>query len=323
MAANLTPQYYRAEEVYRTARTAAERLTALESMLRLIPKHKGTDRLQGELKARLKAIRSELHQAGVDQRSGRSYRFPRQGSATVVIVGAPNSGKSRLLRELTDAQPIVADYPYSTHEPMPGMLTACGVQIQLIDTPPVSESLFQPYVVDLVRTADLVLCCIDGTSQTAGEETLAVFRQFVQRKTVLADKSGFAENDLTVVKIKTRFVVTQSSAGASGQCPPDLGNFARVCVDLNNRDDIPRLHDFIFKSLDVIRIHPQRPGTQVDFSDPITLPIGGTVIELAEKVHQQIAARMKFAKIWGSSTFDGQVVGRDHILEDGDIVEFH
>ena len=323
MAANLTPQYYKAEEQYRTARSIPERIAALENILRVIPKHKGTDRLQGDLKSKLKEARAELQQATNQKKSGRSYRFPRQGCATVVIVGAPNSGKSRLLNEMTDAQPVVADYPFSTLEPLPGMMSTCDVQIQMIDTPPIAENFIQPYVIDLVRTADLVLCCLNCASETAIEETCEVLKQFTERKTILACESGFAPDDFSIVKVKTRLVLTHSISASTTLDELLLKNIPTISVELANSDDLNRAKTEIFESLGLIRIHTKRPGTDVQLRDPFTIADGSTVEDLAEKVHHEIASRLKFAKVWGKSAFDGQAVGRDHVLSDGDIVELH
>ena len=107
MPANLTPQYQKAEDAYRRAATAEERVNCLEEMLSIIPKHKGTDRLQADLRKRLKETRSEFAEEKSSRKKGPSYKIPRQGAGQVVLVGGPNAGKSRVVQELTNASPDV------------------------------------------------------------------------------------------------------------------------------------------------------------------------------------------------------------------------
>ncbi|TWT55568.1 translation-associated GTPase [Thalassoglobus neptunius] len=328
MAANLTPQYYKAEAAFRRASTPRERLQALEEMLRVIPKHKGTDRIQGAIRARLKELRAELQSLGTRNSAHKSSRFPRQGCGTVVLVGAPNSGKSRVLKETTNATPVVAEYPYSTREAMPGLATVSGVQIQLIDTPAIAENVVPPSLVDLVRTADLVVCCIDGSSPDAVRETLEVYRQLADRKTLLDHESGFAVDDLTTVRIRSLIAITRGDHSNTQAVVAEWKERSGLrlpieIVDLDSSSDVEQLKSRMFESLGLIRIFTKRPGEEVAMDSPMTIPVGGTVEDLAEKVHHEIASRLKFAKVWGSSAFDGQTVGRDHVLSDGDVVELH
>ena len=171
MPANLTPQYRKAETEYRKAQTPEEEVECLKEMLRLIPKHKGTDHLQADLKKRLKEARAELTAEKKSPKKGHSYRIPRQGAGQVVLIGAPNSGKSRIVAEFTKAQPEVADFPFTTHEPTPGMMPWEDVTVQLIDTPPITASHIEPYLTSMIRAADEALLCLDGSSDDAPDET--------------------------------------------------------------------------------------------------------------------------------------------------------
>ena len=133
MPANLTPQYKKAEEEYRRAQTPEEEVRCLERMLQEIPKHKGTDKLQAELKAKISKARSECeHAKKAGKKGGVSHKIPRQGAGRVAIIGGPNAGKSQLLASLTRATPEIAPYPYTTREPHPGMMPWEDVQVQLI-----------------------------------------------------------------------------------------------------------------------------------------------------------------------------------------------
>jgi ribosome-interacting GTPase 1 len=327
MPANLTPQYQKAEEEYRRAQSAEERVECLERMLQLIPKHKGTEKLQADLKTKLKEAREEAHVEKSAPKTTRSYRIPRQGAGTVVLIGPPNAGKSRILKELTHAHPEVAPYPFTTREPMPGMMPWHDVSVQLIDTPPVTDSHIEPYLTGYVRSADLVLLCFDGSNDDAPLETAAVVNQIADRKTRLAQTTGFDEDDLSVVNVKSLLVVTRGrdpDAGLRAEMLRETGvTLQTIEVDLDRPADIEALRDAIYDSLRVIRVYTKRPGKPADKQSPFTLPIGATVEDLAAKVHRDLAATLKHGRIWGSSAADGQTVGREHVLAEGDIVELH
>jgi ribosome-interacting GTPase 1 len=328
MPANLPPQYQKAEEEYRKAQSAAERFEILERMLVLIPKHKGTEKLQADLKTKLKETKADIQVEKTAPKGGKVYRFPRQGAAQVIIIGGPNSGKSRILRDLTKAEPEVADYPFTTREPMPGMMPWEDVTVQLIDTPPITDNLFEPYLLNFVRSADLVVLTFDGASDDAPEATATIIDQFRQRATALSTTTGFDEDDFSKLNVKTLLVVThgrepevQDRLDFFREMVPTA--FASAQVDLDQTPDRELLRKSIFEALGLIRLYTKAPGKPADFSSPFTIPIGGTVEDLASKVHRDLADKLKFAKIWGTSAADGQSVGRDHVLADKDLVELH
>ena len=109
----------------------------------------------------------------------------------MVILGGPNAGKSRLVAELTNASPEVADYPFSTREPLPAMLEWEEVKLQLIDMPPITASHLEPYQMNLTRCADAAVLCFDGSSDDSPEATAELLEQLANRKTVLRERVGF------------------------------------------------------------------------------------------------------------------------------------
>jgi hypothetical protein len=328
MAVNATPQYKKAEEEYRRAQTIEEQIACLEKMLVLLPKHKASEKVQSDLKTRLKEARGELAAEKAAPKKVRTYQFPRQGAGQVVILGGPNAGKSRLLAELTSAKPDVAPYPFTTREPHPGMMAWEDVSVQLIDTPPITDTFFEAYLQNIVRSADAVLLCFDGSSDDAPDHTAEVIRQIEQRKTVLARESGFVEDDLTQIRIKTLLVATRADDSA---CADRLAFFEEMFparfdlqpVEFERAESTAELRDRIYKMLDVIRVYTKAPGKPADRKSPFTIPAGGTVEDLAEKIHKDLAANLTHARIWGSGVHDGQSVGREHVLADRDLVELH
>src|SRR5262249_17816042 len=254
MAVNATPQYKKAEEEYRRAQTVTEQIACLEKMLVLLPKHKASEKVQSDLKSRLKEARGTLAAEKSAPKKVKGYSFPRQGAGQVVILGGPNAGKSRVLAELTSAHPEVAPSPFTTREPQAGMMAWEDVTVQLIDTPPVTESYFEAWLPNLVRVADGVLLCFDGSSDDAPDQTAEVIRQIESRKTVLARESGFVEDDLTQVRIKTLLVVTRADDPG---CADRLAYFEEMfpgwfetqLVEFTRPDSVAALRDRIYKML--------------------------------------------------------------------------
>lgn len=327
MPANLTPQFQKAEREYRRAQSLMEQVDCLQRMLQLIPKHKGTERLQANLKTRLKEARQQLA-SNTSAKSGLQFRFPSQGAGRVVVVGPPNCGKSRLVKELTRATPEVSPWPFTTREPMPGMLKCNDVQIQLIDTPPVSEGSMEPWMLNLVRTADAAVLLLDGGSDDGPDLTLAVINQFESRKTRFSTESGFDENDFAVLRIPTLLLITHA-ADPDSRLRHDMlveqmnVRLPSMYVEFNHTETIPLLANRIYELLNLIRVYTRKPREETDLRDPITLPCGGTVEDLALHLHEDLFHRLSHARIRRIGSPDFQTVGRQHKLNDGDVVELH
>ncbi len=316
MPANLTPQYLEAEKRFKAAVTADEKLVALQEMMAIIPKHKGTEKLRGELKRKMSAMRKESTQKKPGSRKD-FFLVEREGSRQLALVGAPNSGKSSLMSSLTNSSPEVADYPFTTRAPLPGMMVYQGVSLQLIDLPPVSEVHMEHWVPQIIRNADALLWVVDLSDDD-------VLDQMESTLAVLAD----ARSDPR--ELRTLIVGNKNdSAGASDreQIVRELygGTFSIVAFSSNTHDpgDTERLEETVYRFLDLIRVYTKTPGKKAEHRDPFVLARGSTVIDLAGTIHRDLEENLKFAKVWGEGKSDGLMVARDYILDDGDIVELH
>lgn len=330
MPANLTPMYHKAERDYRRAQTLLEQFECLQLMLKLLPKHKGTDKLQAEIRARISDARKLLLKQQNAPKSSVGPKFPRQGAGRIVILGAPNSGKSRLLSELTDANPEVAEFPFTTIHPSPGMMPIQGLQVQLIDTPAVTEGSLLPWQLNLVRTADAVVLTIDGSNDDAPLETATVIKELSQRKTVLSDRTGFDESDFSIVNVRTLLIATRTKNDCEdwpirlqflkeqAQIPFDV-----LPVDWEDKEQASRVKDAVFDQLNVLRVFTRKPGEEPDLQTPLAVASDATVLDLALQIHEDLAETLQYARLWRDQQHDGQTVGADYALRDQDVVELH
>ena len=329
MPANLTPQYKEAEERFRKAVTHEEKIEALREMLAVIPKHKGTEKMQADLKHRLAKLEEEAAQPrkGAAQRHDPGH-VRREGAGQWVLLGAPNAGKSALMRALTHAHPEVAPYPFTTRAPQPGMMPFEDVQVQLVDTPAVTAQHQEPYMVNLAHNADGILIVLDVAGDEV-DESLRVVNDVLDRARVWPAVRAFPAGAPPFLRARPVVV-----AGNKGDLDPD-GTFAAIARESAGADlpffpvsaehgaGLEALRGTLFALLDRIRIYAKEPGKKPDRERPFVLPRGATVQDLALAVHKEIAERLKYARIWGSSLFDGQQVDRDHVLADRDVVELH
>jgi ribosome-interacting GTPase 1 len=329
MAVNLTPQYLEAEAEYKRAQTAEERLECLKKMWALVPKHKASEKLQAELKTKLSAAREEVeHERKSPKKTGVSHKIPRQGAGQVILVGGPNSGKSRILTRLTRATPEVAPYPFTTREPHAGMMEWEDTRVQLIDTPPITADYLESYLSSLVRAADAALLVVDLGDDDGPLAAEAVIERLVQVKTHLVGQPPATQDDPSQHYTKTLLVANKldlPDAAERLEMVRELfgQRFPVQALDAESGHGLEELRTAIYRLLNVIRIYSKKPGKPPDMTSPFTCPAGSTLLQFAEIVHRDFADKLKSARIWGTGVYDGQTVTRDHVLHDKDVVELH
>ncbi len=331
MPANLPPDYFEAEKKIKSAKTPDDKIQVLKEMLAIMPKHKGTDKLQADLKrkiARLKDEAEDRRAKGARRKSGLDS-IESEGAAQMVLVGLPNSGKSSLIEAVTNAVPEVADYPFTTRKPMPAMMPYEDIQFQLIDMPPVTEDYIEHWAVSLVRNADAVLLVVDAAGKDPGRDVGSIL-QLLEEKKISLEGGELPEVDewSPVAHKRTLVIANRVDIEGAYERYEELGRrlegrFPVVPFSCYNDERIPVLARALYDRLELMRVYTKVPGKKADLDQPYVLPQGSTVIELAEQVHRDFTDSLKFARVWGSGKFDGQNVQRDYVLEDGDVVELH
>lgn len=327
MPANLPPQYFEAEKRYRGARTPQEKIEALEEMFALMPKHKGTDRLRAELRTKIAKLSEEAEKRPFVGKKGSQLHYVRkEGAGQVALVGLPNVGKSQIVSALTQASPQVADYPFTTQLPIPGMMEYENVQVQLVDLPAITAPEVSSWLPNIVKNADLLLIVLD-----IGRDPLTQLETVLEwlAKNRMAASNELKEPPVGMTHVKRALVVANKIDTENARQRQE--SLALRCRDMfpvlevsaGRGYGLEQLREAVYKALDVIRVYTKPPGGKADLSEPSVVRRGSTVERLAETVHKDFARNLKYAQVWGSGKFDGQRVRRDYILQDGDIVELH
>ena len=221
MPANLTPDYLEAERRFKSAKTTEEKIAAIEEMMATIPRHKGTEKMQADLKRRLSKLRAEQARRPTS-RAGIIHRVEKEGAGQVAMVGPPNSGKSLLVRRLTHAMPEVADYPFTTRVPLPGMMPFEDVQIQLVDLPPVHPDFPESWLYQIIRNADAALLVVDLSDPDLLEDLETTLGQVANAKVQLDQ----AELPSTPGWLRKRTLLVANKIDASG-APENLEDSPR------------------------------------------------------------------------------------------------
>ena len=323
MPANLSPEYKAAEETFRKAKTKEEKLAALEEMLAVIPKHKGTEKLQAEIRKRLSKLRAVEEQKGGSGPQSNPYLVEPQGAGQIVLIGFPNVGKSTLVGRLTNAKTTAAQYPFSTGVPIPGMMPFRDILIQLVDTPPVTEEGIPGPLMATLQNADAFLVMVDASSDDCLEQLTETIQMLKQRRLV-RDEIPEGGRALTMDQVLLAANKFDSSTAADNLAlirelweGPEL-----LPISAEHGHGLEQLRESCFAVLDIIRIYTKAPGKDPDMDSPFVLKRGSTVLDLAEQIHKEVAENLKGAKLWGTSAkFDGQNAALEHLLEDEDIVE--
>jgi ribosome-interacting GTPase 1 len=325
MPANLPPEYFEVERRYKASQSNAEKISLLEELISTIPKHKGTDKLRADLRRRL----SRMKDAAQAQRkkTGRhesAYHIEREGAGRVVLVGPPNVGKSALVAALTHATPKVSESPFSTWAPTPGMMPFENIQIQLIDAPPLTREHIEPEMMDMIRTSDLVLPVIDLQAFPFEqlETTLAILKEHHIEPLRRQDMDPQITY-LPFVLVLSKDDDEKSDADFQAFCELLEEEWTIVSVSATTGRYFELFKQSVFRGLNIIRVYSKPPGKEADPTSPFVLKEGSTVEELAGKVHKDFLQKLRSARVWGSVAHDGQQVGRNHVLHDGDIVELH
>lgn len=326
MPANLPPDYHAAEKRYREAKEIDEKIEALEDMLAIIPKHKGTDKLKADLRRRISKHKEQQLQRKGTSKVKTAYSIEKEGAAQVALVGPPNSGKSSLVTTLTNASPEIADFPHTTHKPTAGMAIFENVQFQLIDTPPVTRSYTDPALIDFLRRTDIIAIVLDIKADPVEhlEEVLEILRE----NRIFPEGSPVPGNLSKRPFVKKMFIAVNKVDG-----PRELEDYEAFrqlsgtqipAVSVSTRSGL-NLSPFlkqIYSMSGIIRVFTKTPGKDPDRNMPFVIPHDSTLEELAGRIHKDFVSRMKYARVWGK-TVHGQMVQRDYIMQDGDIVEIH
>jgi len=327
MPTNLPPEYFKADQKFREAESVPAKIAALEEMMSTIPKHKGTDKLRAELRRKISKLKEEQQKKKGAGKHESEFHIEKEGASRVVLVGSANVGKSSILAALTNATPTISEAPYSTWTPLPGMMLIDDVQIQLIDTPPLSEEQAQPELFDLVRSADLILVIVDlqATPFQQLEDSLKLLNN---HKIIPKQKEAETTDERRIQFIPMLVVVNKDDGN---QFDEDFNVFKElleiklplVPISVTNERNFENLKKRIFEALELIRIYSKPPGKDADLTKPFVVKKNTTLEEFAGKVHHDFQQKLKTARVWGKNVFDGQMVGKDHILNDKDIVELH
>jgi ribosome-interacting GTPase 1 len=349
MPANLSPEYKAAEAAFRKAREPRERLDWLREMLRTIPKHKGTDHLQADIKRRIKELSEELEgpkKGGA--RGGPSLVIRPEGAAQIALLGPPNSGKSALHARLTGSNAHVADYPFTTQHPEPGMMIHDDVHFQLVDLPAVSPQHPVPWLAGTLQMADACLLVVDLGDPNCVEQVESVHALLREKRVTLTDRwpgdhppvkggggsapGGFTiENDDDPFALRLPTLLVANKADLSADEAAELQAFRELTglrypalvVSATTGQGLGEIGPWLLRNLGIVRVYTKAPGKPPAKDHPFTLRRGQTVEDVARLVHKDIAQSLKYARIWGKAGFEGQHVGREHVVEDGDVIELH
>ena len=241
-------------------------------------------------------------------------------------MGLPNAGKSQLLNSLTNADSRVAEYPYTTRMPSPGMVQYENVQIQLVDLPPVTDESVESWLYNFLRNADLLMLVVDLADDPL-EQVELLIEEF-QKKRIFVRGTG-VEEDAGLGDIVKEAVVTGTKADLQDageglkNLLSDYEGMNTYALSAKTGSNLEGMGAELFHCLNLVRVYTKAPGKKDDRSKPFVISRGSSVKDLAHQVHHDFADGLKYARIWGGNKYSGQKVSADYVLEDEDVIELH
>jgi len=324
--ANLPPQYYEAEREYKEAKSSQEKITALENMLAIMPKHKGTDKIKAELRRKISQLKKEVTKKHRSKK-GTGYDIKSEGAGQIILTGMPNSGKSSIIKLLTNATPEIAPYPYTTRQPLPGMMQYYNIKIQLVDIPPFTDEFAETWLNNILRNSDVLAIVIDLTRDPVTDLQESI-KKIETYKIKIVSQDEDIEYDTVIIPkriliIGNKMDMEDSEIGLELLKDEVKNIYPLAAISATEEINIEHLKSELFKLLNIVRVYSRSPYKKTDFNSPFILKKGSTVMDFAERIHKDFKANLQFARIWNSSSekYEGQRVNRDYIISDEDIIE--
>ncbi len=330
MPANLPPQYSEVEAKLKTAKTPQEKIAIYEELLAIMPKHKGTEKLQAQLKTKIAKLREFSQKRPALARHGPSYHVEKSGAGQVIVIGPPNSGKSMLIKALTGANPEVGEYPFTTRAAAPFMMKYENLRIQLVDTPPLAADGIEAGFPELLKAADALLVVIDLSVSDAASELETLQAKLKEKKVEFASREDPVPAENRPFLKKTVVAANKRDLEGTEAMLQELniffaGKLPVYPTSASTGDGLEDLKKAVFSSLDIIRVYSKIPGKKPDPNDPFALRKNSTVLDMAKAVHKDFVDNFKYARAWRKDKpeLQGAMVNRDYGLEDEDTVEIH
>jgi hypothetical protein len=307
-------------------------------MYRTIPKHKGTEHIRADIKTRMKELNETL--AGPKKggaRSGPATVIRPDGAGQVALLGPPNSGKSALHRRLTGSHSPSESYPFATQHPQPGMMPVDDIYLQLVDLPSVAPEHPIPWIANALQPADCCLLVADLTHAGTIDRITDLHKLLAERQVHLVDRwpkhggSSAAIEDPDPFAVYLPALLVVNKIDLEGSYRDDVEVFEELTgytypfigVSAVTGEGLGELGTWLIDHLEVVRVYTKVPGRDADMSRPFTVRRGDTVEHVARLVHKDVARTLRYARVWGTASFDGQQVGPDHEVVDGDVLELH
>jgi small GTP-binding protein len=304
MPANLPPQFFELQRKLNQTKDIQGKIEILQEMLAICPKHKGTERVQEEIKKKIaKLKRTEPKKIKREE----IYFVRKEGAGQVLILGPPNSGKTSLINLLCNTNFKVANYPFTTQLPTPGMLKYENVLIQIVDTPPITRDFKPGWLKNLARQADSILVLTDLENDP--ENQLKEIEEILNEWKIEKEKIFFVGNKIDSEKGKENFEKLKKIFDIFG-------------ISTKEKIGIEELKRKIFESLKIIRVYPKEPRKEVDFENPFVLRRGTKLIDFVKEINEEWVERFRGGKLYEKDLKSFKIVGKYYELKDGDIIEF-